>query len=70
MNFIKVTALQCNPQGNVQPNAMKSELRINKDLICAINDTTILLKGGNIISLGKNYYTDLHLAKGVKIEDL
>lgn len=70
MNFVKVTAQPCNPQGDIESRIVRTEFHLNKDLIGAINGTTILLKGGNIIALGKNHYTDLQLAQGIKIEDL
>ena len=70
MNFIKVNAYQCNVQGNVDPRGIKSELYLNKDLIGAFIDNRILLKGGDIITLGKNYYTKFELAKGINIEEL
>ena len=70
MNFISVTAQQCNPQGITNQGTPPTELRINKDLIGAIRGNEILLKGGNIIALGGSHWTNFRLGNGVNVNSL
>lgn len=71
MQFIPVTADQTNSQGTVgQSHAPRVSFRINSDLVGAIKGTDVLLKGGNILSIGGNYYTNIRLAENVKVESL
>ena len=67
MSFIKVTANQCNQQGNTDPHQPPTELHLNTDLIGAFQGDTILLKGGEIINLGGRLYKNFRLAQGAKI---
>lgn len=65
MNFIPVTADQCNSQGLTAPQMQRTEIQINIDLIGGIKGKEVLLKGGNIISLGGKHYTNFRLVNEV-----
>jgi hypothetical protein len=67
MNFIKVTADQCNQQGQTSPQIPRSEFHLNIDLIGAIKGNSILLKGSEIINLGGSWYKNIILAQGERI---
>jgi len=62
-NFIKVTADSCDDQGIVRigQKVPRTELFLNVDLIGAIRNKEVLLKGTNILHVGKSYYTDIRL---------
>lgn len=68
MKFIKVNATQCNAQGTVQPNSRPSELILNVDLIAAISGASVYLKQGDMLNLGGNYYKNISLQNGAKID--
>lgn len=67
MSFIKVTADQCNQQGATSPHVQRSEFYLNIDVIRAFHSDTILLKGGEMINLGGNWYKNFKLAQGQQI---
>lgn len=67
MNFIKVTADQCDQQGQTSPQIPRSEFHLNIDVIGAINGSSILLKFGEMINLGGSWYKNIRLAQGEKI---
>lgn len=69
MKFIKVTADQCNAQGTTSGRVARVEFYINSDLIGAIRNGEVLLKGGKILNLGGDYYTNIRLGAGVKVAD-
>lgn len=60
-NFIKVTAVQSNDKGETGGQAIPIKMEINPDLIGAIRNGEILLKGGKAIYLSGNYYTNFRL---------
>ena len=67
MNFIKVTAIQCNPQGLTSSHKIRSEFHLSVNLIAAIRGTEVLLNGSKIINLNGDYFTEFKLAQGVQI---
>ncbi len=64
-NFIKVTAELCNEQGKVGigPQTSPVEMLLNPDLIAAIQNKKVLLKGANILHAGDKYFTNILLAE-------
>jgi hypothetical protein len=64
MSFIKVTAYQCNQQGHTVSQNIPQEIFLNTDLIGEFSGNEVLLKGGEVLTLGANYYTKLRLAPG------
>jgi hypothetical protein len=64
--FIKVKATPCNNQGTTDQRMSSIELQINVDLIGAISSTKVLLKGGNILSIGGSYYTNLKIVDKIE----
>ena len=65
--FIKVTADPCNPQGtvNIQKPMTRDEFLLNVDLIGAIQNQEVFLKGDNILQLGKQNYTNFRLIQRI-----
>ena len=63
-NFINVMADSCKPEGHVVigPHMPRAEFLLNLDLIGAILNKEVLLKGGNILRVGDRYYTNIRLA--------
>jgi hypothetical protein len=63
VNFIKVTADSCDEKGIVRigQKVPRTELLLNNDLIGAIRNKEVLLKGTNILHVGKSYYTNIRL---------
>lgn len=70
MSFIKVTANQCNQQGTIDHHQPPSEFYLNADLIGAIKNNEILLKGGHIVNIGGDWYKNIQLAPNAKIPTL
>jgi len=69
MNFIRVTADPCTAQGNTSSKTPRANLHLNVDLIGAIKDNNVLLKGDDVIMLGGSYFKNFKLAQGVQIPD-
>lgn len=70
MQFIKVTAEQCNSQGLTASQgrpARTSPFHLNTDLIGAIMGSEVILKGGTLLNIGDNFYKSIRLADGVVI---
>ncbi|PJJ08277.1 hypothetical protein CLU83_1533 [Flavobacterium sp. 1] len=72
MKFIKVVARPCDSQGNERRQQLSPQesFYLNIDLIGGISETRIMLKGGNILMLGGNYFTDFNLKDKIDFENL
>mgnify|MGYP001123943084 CR=1 FL=1 len=67
-NFIDVKAENCNVQGITDQKQPKVDLKLNIDLIGAIQGNVVLLKGGKILNLGDKYFTNfMYVKKEVKV---
>lgn len=70
MQFIKVTAEQCNSQGltaHTGSPTRTSPFHLNTDLIGAFMGNEVILKGGTLLNIGGNFYKNIRLADGVVI---
>lgn len=72
MKFIKVVARPCDANGNErrQQFSNKETFYLNIDLVGGISESNIMLKGGNILMLGGNYFTDFQLKDKIDLENL
>lgn len=73
MPFIKVSALQCNAQGQVGNSSIRETFYLNTNHIAGISEDRFLKFPGNFVALNLSgqYYKDIHLFdRSVKIEDL
>jgi hypothetical protein len=58
MDFIKVTASECNAQGLI-PKSVRISLELNSDLVAVIVDKEVLLKAGmTILDAGGRHFKD------------
>jgi hypothetical protein len=67
MGFIKVTATQCNAQGQTSGQSMPVEMHLNSDLIGAFRGSEVLLKAGNVLHIGDSFFTKFRIVQGEKI---
>lgn len=75
MQFINVTADQCQPDGTAisSPAAMNVrdiKLKMNVDLIAFIKDKKVHLKGNGIIHADGHHYNNVRIADSVKLDTL
>lgn len=70
MNFIKVTAQECNAQGNTGGPSVPIEFLLNIDLIGGIRGAEVFPKGSKMISIGGHFYTNLRLPNPVNTTTL
>lgn len=64
--FIKVKATPCNPQGNAGHQPRQVELLLNCDLIGAFQSNSVLLKQGEILIIGGNYFKSIILDEKIE----
>lgn len=72
MRFIKVIAKPCDEKGNSRRHqlTMQNVFYLNTDLIGGISDMDIMLKGGKILFLNGDYYTDFKLKEKINFEKM
>jgi hypothetical protein len=64
MNFIKVTAKPCTIEGETRGGIIQ-QFKINSDLIGIIDGKELIMKNGNILSIGGKYFTEFRLTQEV-----
>ena len=67
MTLLKITAKECNSQGLTGQMSIHVELYLNTDLIGAIANKKVLLKDGDVLSIGDKYYTGFNLDSDVQL---
>ena len=70
MKFLKVSAVRCDAKGLPTQGSMRTEMRLNTDLIEAISGTSIQLKGGNMYQFGDSLYKDFKVGNGVDLNKI
>lgn len=71
MRFIKVIATPCDGNGQSLRGGIPSKtFKLNIDLIGGIDNDTIMLKGGEIIRLGSNWFKEFRLSNQSDMNNL
>ena len=70
MELIRVTAVPCNPEGNTKDQMSRVELKLNLDLVGAIQDNGVLTKQGPILHIGGSHFKDIQIADPWKVKVL
>jgi len=70
MKFIEVFATQCNSQGLTRGTSYPEKFFLNLDLVAAIKSDSLMLKGGDALIIGGNYYKDFRIVNSGDLEKL
>ena len=70
MEMIRVTAAPCTPEGNTQDQVSRVELKLNQDLVGAIQDENVLTKQGPVLHIGGSHFKDIKIADPWKVKIL
>jgi len=70
MEFIRVMAVPCTPEGDTQNEVSRVELKLNPDLVGAIQDNNVLTKQGRVLHIGGRHFKDIQIADPWKVKVL
>jgi len=70
MKFVKVYASPCNEKGQSREGTPARTINLSVDLIGAIEGDLVMIKGGEIIRLGSQWFKEIRLVNPSDLNNL